>query len=59
MPAAVADEDAGQGADAMAATLVPPIVPLELAGHETLELVAGVDPALLRRELEEIRAILF
>ena len=59
MPAAVADEDGGQGEDAVAATLVPPIVPLEMAGHETLELAAGVDPALLRRELEEIRAILF
>ncbi|HCL86080.1 MerR family transcriptional regulator [Pulveribacter sp.] len=58
MPAVI-DEDAGRGEDAVGATVVPPIVPLELADQEALKLAAGVDPALLRRELEEIRAILF
>lgn len=59
MPAAAADAGDGQGEETMETPLVPHIAPPQRDGHEALELACGVDPALLRRELEEIRAILF
>ncbi|AVP57793.1 MerR family transcriptional regulator [Pulveribacter suum] len=56
---ASAEMQADAGENILAATLVPSIVPLELAGQDAPGRAAAVDPALLRRELEEIRAILF